>query len=103
MCRSKSPLDLVNKLNKQIPSNLACGVLFSPVFVNIEGSSLLSLEDKRKRKEQETEVQNPGKSGSHTLLPLCLYEYIVPLPIVFVRNLGNYPWCYFPNLGIISD
>lgn len=84
MCRSKSPLDLVNKLNEQILSNLACGVLFSPVLVNIEGSSLLSLEDKQERKEQETERSpNPWKIRQPHTPSLCIVRMntLFPFPL----------------------
>lgn len=104
MCRSKSPLDLVNKLSKQIPSHLACSMFFPQFWLMLRALHSRHWKTSRKEKSRkQKEVQTPGKSDSHTLPPLCLHEYIVPLPIVFVTNLGNYPWCHFPNLGIASD
>lgn len=103
---SKSPLDLFNKLSKRLPSNLQCNMFFHQFWLLLRALQSChwktSLEEKSRKQKQ---VKTPGKSDSHTLPPLCLYEYIVSLPIVFVTNLGKHPWCkrYFTNLCIISD
>lgn len=106
ICRKQEPLDLFNKLSKRLPSNLQCNMFFPQFWLMLRALQSChwktSLEEKSRKQKQ---VKTPGKSDSHTLPPLCLYEYIVSLPIVFVTNLGKHPWCkrYFPNLCIISD